>query len=161
MGHIQELEVQREKLAEELNTLRQNLGSAQTEISTCQSQFDNVLRTGYQNVKIQISKIEQQQKRLDKEVADALQERESLKQEINELEKSRVEISKAVFSAREESRKFTSQIDTIDTELRLLDAEYEQSEMLLNQLQLSVQTYNLTTATASKPTKAVSVTSSL
>lgn len=143
MGHIQELEVQREKLAEELNTLRQTLGSAQTEISTCQSQFDNVLRTGYQNAKIQISKVEQQQKRLDKEVTEAIQERELLKQKINDLEKNRVEISNAVFSAREESKKFTSQIDTIDTELRLLDAEYEQSEMLLNQLQLSVQTYNL------------------
>jgi chromosome segregation protein len=143
VGHIQELEVKREKLAEEIIAFRQNLGSVQTEISTRQSQFDNVLRVGYQNAKIQLSKVEQQQRKVEKEVGEALQERELLKQELSELEKSRVELSKAVFSAREESKKFTTQIDAIDTELRLLDAEYEQADMLLNQLQLSVQTCQL------------------
>jgi len=143
VGHIQELEVKREKFAEAIITLRQKLGTVQTEISTLQSQFDNVLRVGYQNAKIQLSKVGQQQRKVEKEVAEALQERESLKQELSELEKSRVELSKAVFSAREESKKFTTQIDAIDTELRLLDAEYEQAEMLLNRLQLSVQTCQL------------------
>jgi chromosome segregation protein len=143
VGHIQELEVKREKLAEEIITLRQKLGTVQTEISTLQSQFDNVLRVGYQNAKIQLSKVEQQQRKVEKEVAEALQERESLKQELSELDKSRVELSKAVFSAREESKKFTTQIDAIDTALRLLDAEYEQADMLLNRLQLSVQTCQL------------------
>ncbi len=141
--HIQELEVQREKLGEELNKLRQNSGSTQTEISTYQSQFDRVLRNGYKNIKIQIVKVEQQQKKLEKEVADALQERESLKKGIEELEKSRVELSNAVFSAREESKKFTSQIDSIDAELRLLDFEYEQADKLLNQQQLSIETSQL------------------
>jgi len=143
VGHIQGLEVKREKLAEEIITLRQKLGTVQTEISTRQSQFDNVLRVGYQNAKIQLSKVEQQQRKVEKEVAEALQERESLKQELSEVEKSRVELSKAVFSAREEAKKFTTQIDAVDTQLRLLDAEYEQSSMLLNQLQLSVQTFLL------------------
>jgi len=143
VGHIQELEVKREKLAEEIITLRQNLGTVQTEISTRQSQFDNVLRVGYKNAKIQLSKVKQQQRKVEKEVAEALQQRESLKQEISELEKSRVELSKAVFSAREEAQKFTAQIDAIDSELRLLDEEYEQADMLLNQLQLSVQTHQL------------------
>jgi chromosome segregation protein len=143
VGHIQELEVKRERLAEEVITLRQKLGSVQTEISTLQSQFDNVLRVGYENAKIQLSKVEQQQRRVEKEVAEALQERDSLRQELSELDKSRVELSKAVFSAREEAKKFTTQIDAIDTELRLLDAEHEQSEMLLNRLQLSIQTCEL------------------
>jgi len=143
VGHIQELEVKREKLAEEIITLRQKLGTVQTEISTRQSQFDNVLRVGFQNAKIQLSKVKQQQRKVEKEVAEALQERESLKQELSELEKSRVELSKAVFSAREEAKKFTTEIDAIDTELRRLDAEYEQAEMLLNQLQLKVQTCQL------------------
>ncbi|MGD0643734.1 MAG: chromosome segregation SMC family protein [Candidatus Bathyarchaeia archaeon] len=138
--HIQELEVKREKLGEEINILRQNSGSTQTEILTYQSQFDKVLRNGYKNIKIQISKVEQQQRKLDKEVAEALSERESIKKEIEEQEKSRVELSKAVFSAREESKKFTSQIDAIDADLRLLDSEYEEVEMLLNQLQLNMET---------------------
>jgi len=139
-ANIQEMEVKREKLAEEIITVRQKLGTFQTEISTLQSQFDNVLRVGYQNSKIQLAKVEQQQRKVEKEVEEALQEREALKQELSELEKSRVELSRSVFSAREESKKFTSQIDDIDKELRKLDAEYEQVDRLLNQLQLNVQT---------------------
>ena len=100
VAHIQELEVQREKIGEELNTLRQRLGSAQTEISTHQSQFDRVLRIGYKNTKIQIDKIDQQQRKLEKEVADAISEREIIKKEADELEKSRVDLSKGcVFGA--------------------------------------------------------------
>ena len=141
--HIQELEVQREKLGEEANTLRQRLGSMQTEISTHQSQFDRVLRMGYKNTKIQLSKVEQQQRKLEKEVAEALAERDAIRKEADEQEKSRVELSNAVFSAREESKKFTSQIDAIDSELRTLDSEYEQAERLLNQMQLSMETSQL------------------
>ncbi len=141
--NIQALEVEREKLGEELNKLKQNSGSTQTEISTFQSQFDRVLRNGYKNIKIQIVKVEQQQRKLEKEVADALQERETVKKELEEQEKSRVELSKAVFSAREESKKFTAQIDSIDAELRLLDTEYELADRLLNQLQLSTETNQL------------------
>ena len=143
VAHIQELEVQREKLGEEINNLRQKSGSTQTEISTYQSQFDRVLRNGYKNIKIQIVKVEQQQKKLEKEIAEALQERETIKKELDELDQNRVELSKAVFSAREESKKFTSQIDSIDADLRLLDSEYEQAERLLNQLQLSMETSQL------------------
>jgi chromosome segregation protein len=139
-GHIQEMEVDREKLAEEMITLRQKLGATQTETSTLQSQFDNVLRVGYQNSKIQVSKVNQQLGRVEKEVEEALKDRESLKQELGELEKSRVQLSKSVFSAREESKKFTAQIDDIDKELKKLDPEYEQVDRLLNQLQLNVQT---------------------
>lgn len=137
---IQEMEVTRERLAEEAITLRQKLGTIQTEISTLQSQFDNVLRVGYKNAKIQLAKVEQQQRRVEKEVEDALKERESLKQELIDLEKSRVELSKNVFSAREEAKKFTGRIDEIDKELRKLDPEYEQADRLLNQLQLTIQT---------------------
>ncbi len=137
---IQEMEVKREKLTEEIITLRQKLGTIQTEISTLQSQFDNVLRVGYQNAKIQLSKVDQQLRRVEKEVEGALQERESLKQELSELEKSRIELSKTVLSAREGAKKFTSQIDDIDKELRKLETEYEQSDRLLNQLQLNTQT---------------------
>jgi chromosome segregation protein len=141
--HIQELEVKREKIGEELNTMRQKLGTVQTEASTCQSQFDNVLRVGYQNSRIQLLKVEQQQRKVEKDVAEALQQREALKQELAEKDKTRIELSNQVLSAREESKKFTSQIDDIDTELRTIDNEYEQADMLYNQLQLSVQTSRL------------------
>jgi chromosome segregation protein len=139
-SHIQEMEVKREQIAEEIITLRQKLGTIQTEISTLQSQFDNVLRVGYQNAKIQLAKVEQQLKKVEKEVEEATQERESLKQELSELEKNRVKLSKTVLSARDESKNFTAQIDEIDKELHKLDSEYEQADRLLNQLQLNMQT---------------------
>jgi chromosome segregation protein len=143
VSHIQEMEVQREKLGEEANTLRQRLGSVQTEILTHQSQFDRVLRVSYKNTKIQLSRMDQQQEKLQKEVSEALLERDEIKKEAEELEKSRLELANAVLSAREESKKFTSQIDMIDGELRLLDFEYEQTEKLLNQLNLGIQTTQL------------------
>jgi len=141
--HIQELEVKRETIGEEANTLRQKLGSVQTEISTLQSKFDNVLRVGYQNSKIQLTKLDQQRKKVEKDVAEATAEREILRAELAEQEKSRVQLSSAALSAREESKKFTSQIDAIDAQLRSLDSEYEQADQLFNQLQLSVQTSRL------------------
>jgi chromosome segregation protein len=140
VAHIQELEVQREKLGEEANTLRQMIGSVQTEINTHQSQFDHVLRPGYKNTKLQVTRVEQQQAKLEKEVAEATVERDTVKQEVDNLEKSRVELSNAVLSAREEAKKFTSQIDTIDAELRVLDAEYESADKLLNQLHIALET---------------------
>ena len=143
VAHIQELEVQREKFGEEANTLRQRLGSLETEINTNQSQFDRVLRIGYKNTKLQVDRVAQQQEKLQKEVADATVERDAIKKEADELEKKRAELSTAVLSAREESKKFTSQIDSIDAELRLLDVEYEQAEKLLNQLSFGVETSQL------------------
>ncbi|PMB74206.1 chromosome segregation protein SMC [Candidatus Bathyarchaeota archaeon] len=140
-ANIQEMEVKREKLAEEINTLRQKLGAVQTEISTLQSQFDNVLRVGYQNAKIQLAKVEQQLRKVEGEVEEALQEREKLKQELAELEKSRVELSKTVLSAKEEAQKFSIQIDEIDKELRKIEGEYEETDRLLNQYQLNIQTF--------------------
>jgi chromosome segregation protein len=143
VSHIQELEVKRETVGEETNTLRQKLGSVQTELSTGQSQFDKVLRTGYQNIKIQLSKLEQQKKKVEKEVAEATVERDNLKTELAVQDKSRIELSTAVLSAREDSKKFTSQIDSIDAQLRGMDSEFEQADQLFNQLQLSVQTSRL------------------
>ena len=138
--HIQELEVQREKYGEEVNTLRQRLGSLQTEINTNQSQFDHVLRISYKNIKIQLAKIDQQQEKLQKEVTEAIAERDAINAEVEELEKRRAELSQAVLSAKEEAKKFTSQIDQIDAELRTLDAEYEQADKLANQLYLNMET---------------------
>ncbi len=139
-SHIQGMEIEREKLAEEIITLRQKLGTIQTEILTLQSQFDNVLRVGYKNAKIQLSKVEQQLRKVEKEVGAALQERESLNHELTELEKTRIELSKTVLSAREETKRFTAKIDDVDKELQKLDSEYEPADRLLNQLQLKIQT---------------------
>jgi len=141
--HIQELEIKRDKLAESIITLRQNLGSIKTELSTLQSKYDNVLKLGYENVKVQLGKVERQLTVVEKEANEALQEREQLKEELIKLEKSREELSRTVLSAREEAKKFTVQIDDIDKELKKVDVEYERADRLHNQLQLSFQTSQL------------------
>ncbi|MEM3602394.1 MAG: chromosome segregation protein SMC [Candidatus Bathyarchaeia archaeon] len=140
LSNIQDMEVKREKLAEEIIVLRQKLGAVQTETSTLQSQFDNVLRVGYRNAKIQLAKVEQQIRKLEEDLAEALQEREKLNSELAQLEKNRIELSKTVFSAKEEAKKFTAQIDELDNELRRLDTEYEENDRLLNQFRLNIQT---------------------
>lgn len=142
-ANIQAMEVKREKIAEEIITLRQKLGSIETNISTLQSQFDNVLRIGYRNAKTQLLKVEQQMAQVKKELEEAAEEKEKLQLEIIELEKKRDELSRTVLSAREESRKFSSEIDEIDGELRKIDAEYEETARLFNQHQLSIQTASM------------------
>ncbi len=141
--HIQELEIQRDKLAENIIVLRQNFGTFKMEHSTLQSTHNNVLKLGYENVSIQLRKIIKQLAVVEKEVNEALQEKELLKVELIKLEKSREELSRTVLSAREEAKKFTVQIDDIDKELKKIDPEYELAERLHNQLQLSLQTSNL------------------
>lgn len=139
-SRIQEMEIQREKLAEEIIGLRQKLGTIETELSTLKSKYDNVLKVGYVNAKIQLSKVEAQLAVVEREVKEALEQREALKEELLELERTREELSRTILSARKEAAKFTSQIDKIDRKLRKADAEYEKAESLFNKLQLSLQT---------------------
>jgi len=143
LSHIHELEVQRERLGDAIVELRQKRGSVETELSTLESELENVLRTGYNNVKIQLSKVEQQLSTVEKDVEEALHQKEKLKQELLELEKSKEELSRSVLTAREEAKKFTSQIDDIDKRLHRLDTEYEGADRLFNQLQLNLQTTQL------------------
>jgi len=140
LAEIQKMEVKREKLAEEIITLRQKLGEIETEISTLQSKYQNVLRIGYMNAKVQLQKVEKQLALVEKDVNEALKQRESLKTELLELEKAREELAKTVLTARQEAKKFTAQIDDIDKKLRKIDDEYEQMNKIYNQLQLNLQT---------------------
>ncbi len=141
--HIQELEIQRDKLAESIISLRQNLGTVETEMSILQSKYDNVLKTGYKNVRVQQRKVEKQLAVVEREVNEAFQEKEGLREELIELEKNREELSQTVLSARKEAKRFIAQIDDIDKELRKVDAECERAGQLQNQLQLSLQTTQL------------------
>ncbi len=138
--HIQQVEIERDKLAEGIITLRQNLGNVKTELSTLQSKYDNVLKLGFENLRVQLGKVEKQLSVTEKEVGEARQERELLKEELVTLEKSREDLSNTVLSARQEAKKFTAQIDDIDKELKKLDLEYERADHLHNQMQLSLQT---------------------
>jgi chromosome segregation protein len=141
--HIQELEIQRAKLGDELVELRQKLGGIETELSTYKSKLEDVLKINYRNVKVQLSKVKRQLSRVEDEVKEAIKEKVLLEQELVRLEGSKEELSRSVLTARKEARKFTDQIDSIDKRLQRLDNAYERSERLYNQLQLNLQTLQL------------------
>ena len=140
---IQEMEIQRERLGDEVIELRQKLGSIETELATLESKFKNVLKIGADNIRIQLRKVKWQISTVEKEVEEARLQKETLEKELLELEKTKEELSRTVLTAKEESKKYTSQIDDIDKKLHRLDAVYERSDQLFNELQLSLQTYEL------------------
>ncbi len=142
-AYIQKMELQREKLGDTLIELQQKLGSTETELSTLRSKLENVLGVGSSNVKIQLRKVEQQLSVMEKEAAEALQQKEQLEKELSELEQTKEDLAQSVLTARKEAKKFTSQIDDIDRKLHKADAEYERANELFNQLQLNIQTHQL------------------
>jgi len=142
-SHIQELEVQRGRLGDELVALGQRLSTVESELSTSRAKLEQVLKTGYANVKIQLRKVEHQLSTLESEVKEAIQEKVTLESELSKLENSKEELTRSVLTAREESKKFTDQIDDVDKQLRRVDEEYEHAERLLNQLQLNMQTMQM------------------
>ncbi len=142
-SHIQELEVDRGKLGDELVSLGQRLSGVETELATAQAKLNNVLKIGFYNVRIQLKKVEHQLGTLEDEVKESIQEKISLEKELAKLESAKEELAQSVLTAREESKKFTDRIDDIDKQLQRLDNEYERADRLLNQLQLNHQTLQL------------------
>jgi len=140
---IQEIELQREKLGDMIIEMQQKMGGVETELSTLRSNLEKVLKIGSSNIRIQLTKVEKQLSTMERETKEALQRKEKLEKELMELEQSKEELSRSVLTAKDEARKFTSQIDDIDNQLHGLDNEYEQASGLFNQLQLSLQTYQL------------------
>jgi len=142
-SHIQEIEVQRGRLGDELVVLRQRLSTVESELSTSRAKLDQVLKVGYENIKIQLRKVKSQLSTLEGEVKEAIQEKVALEGELSRLESSKEELTHSVLTARKESKKFTDQIDDIDKQLRRADEEYEHAERLLNHLQLNLQTLQM------------------
>ncbi len=137
---IQEMELQREKLGEQIIENRQDLGTIETNNATLQSKFENVLKIGTDNIRIQQRKLKAQIKTVEKEVEESTIEKETLEQELHELENTKEQLSRTVLNAKEESKKYTNQLDDLDKRLRQLDSVYERSDRLYNELQFNLQT---------------------
>ncbi|MBT8171681.1 AAA family ATPase [Candidatus Bathyarchaeota archaeon] len=137
---IQEMELTREKLGGETIELRQNLGSIETNRATLESKFGNILKIGADNIRIQLRKINAQIITVENEVETSTREKELLEQRLVELENSKVKVSRTVLNAKEESKKYTVQLDDIDKRLHQLDSVYERSDRLYNELQINLQT---------------------
>ncbi|MCW4014976.1 MAG: chromosome segregation protein SMC, partial [Candidatus Bathyarchaeota archaeon] len=137
---IQEMEIQRENLGEEIIKSRQIMGSVETNLATLESKFGNILKVGADNIRIQLRKMKSQIITVENEVNAATKERETLEQKLLELENNKEEMSRTVLNAKQESKKYTVQIDDIDKKLRQLDSVYERSDRLYNELQFNLQT---------------------
>ena len=140
---IQEMEIQREKLGNELIDSRKIVGNKETNLATLKSKFENVLKISADNIKIQLRKIKAQIITVENEIKEAYIEKENLETELQELENLKEELSRTVLNAKEESKKFTVQIDDLDKKLRQLDSIYERSDKLYNELQFNLQTYEM------------------
>ncbi len=137
---IQEMEVQREKLGEAVIELRQNMGSIETNLATLESKFQNILKVAADNIRIQQRKLKKQIITVESEVEAATKEKESLEKELLELERTKEGLSRTVLNAKQESKKYSIQLDDLDKKLRQLDSVYERSDRLYNELQFNLQT---------------------
>jgi chromosome segregation protein len=140
LSHIQELEVPRGKLGEQLVELRQKLSVVEIDFKTSQAKLEDILKTSSDNIKSQLEKIDQQLVKLRDEIESAFKEKNMLESELSKLETSKEELSRLVLTSRKESVKFTNQIDDVDKQLQKVDEEYARADALLNQLQLNFQT---------------------
>jgi chromosome segregation protein len=143
LSEIQEREQNLEGLGNEIIVLRKKVGGIETELSTLQSKMENVLKTSLENASIQRTKMSRQISVIKKEIEDSIKEKEESQEKIEELEKAKQDLSNSLLDAKGESKKFTSQIDDIDNQLQILEREYEQTDRLLDELRLNLQTFQL------------------
>ncbi len=140
---MHDAETQREKIMHEIILLKENYNNVEYEISTLKSKIENILKRSLENLTSQINDISKQISAAEKEIEETLKEREETKKRIEDLEREKEEIDKELISAKEETKKFTSQIDALDYELMKLEKEYEESIRELNELKLKMQTMKL------------------
>lgn len=139
-SRIQEIEIQREKIGDDIIESRKSMGNIETRLATLESKFGNVLKIGADNIRIQMRKLKGQIVTVENEVEAASKEKEVLEKKLLELENTKEEMSRTVLNAKQESKKFTVQIDDLHKKLRQLDSVYERSDRLYNELQFSLQT---------------------
>ena len=134
------MELQREKLGEIVIQARKKMGNVETNLATLESKYNNVLKMGTDNVRIQLRKLKKQIITIENEVQEAENEKTIHENNLLELEKSKEELTRTVLNAKQESKKYTIQLDDLDKKLHQLDSVYERSDKLYNELQFNLQT---------------------
>jgi len=143
LSTLQERESQREALGNEIVGLRKKASDIETEIATLQSKVKNVLEGGLGNAAFQLERVSKQISVTQGEIEDSAKAREEIQKRIEELEKAKKELSSSLLNAKEDAKKFTSQIDGIDNQLRTIETEYERTDGVLDELRLNLQTVRL------------------
>jgi len=143
MLEIQKMEVSRDDHGNEIVKLRERLGTIKTDILTMESKITNVLNAALENANIQLEKVTRQMANLEKEVERSLIEKEEVEKQIKELERKKEALSSTILGAKEEAKKFISQIESVDEQLQRVEKEYDESNLLHHQLNLDLQTLRL------------------
>ena len=143
LSGAQDREQKREVLGSEIITLRQRLGQVETELSTLQSKLETVLKAGLENAYTQRDKASNQTSIMEREIEESGKEKDAVQNKIKELDIIKDHLSSSLLNVKGESKKYTSQIDEIDSKIRILEGEYEQADGLLDELRLNYQTLNL------------------
>ncbi|MEM2309114.1 MAG: chromosome segregation protein SMC [Candidatus Bathyarchaeia archaeon] len=141
--NLHDKDSKRETIAREIILLKQKYNGVESEISALRSKIENALKVSLKNIAAQIEDISGQISSLEDNVASAIREREEVERRIEELERMRMEISRDLEGAKEEVKKFTSELDTLENEILRLDRDYEDGVRALNELRLKLQTLNL------------------
>jgi chromosome segregation protein len=140
---VQERERSLEELGNETITLRRKCGSIETELSTLQSKMKNVLKPVLENASIQRTEASRQISIIEKQIEESIKEKGQVVEKIEELKKNKQDLSSSLLNAKGEAKKFASQIDDIDSGLRILEKEYEQTDKVIDELRLNLQTFGL------------------
>ncbi|MCK4885292.1 hypothetical protein KAS24_04390, partial [Candidatus Bathyarchaeota archaeon] len=104
-SRIQEIEIQREKIGDDIIESRKSMGNIETRLATLESTFGNVLKIGADNIRIQMRKLKGQIVTVENEVEAASKEKEVLEKKLLELENTKEEMSRTVLNAKQESKK--------------------------------------------------------
>ncbi|MCW4035523.1 MAG: AAA family ATPase [Candidatus Bathyarchaeota archaeon] len=139
-ARIQEMEMEREKIGNELMGSRQVIGNTETNVATLQSKFDNILKVGADSIRIQLRKMKSQIVTVEQEIEEATHEKENLEKKLVDLEQTKEALTKTVLNAKQESKKYTVQLDDLNKRLQELDSIYERSDRLYNELHFNLQT---------------------
>jgi chromosome segregation protein len=145
LSEIQAKEMQRDASGNEVMALKQKLSSFENELSTLQSKMKNTLKPGLENAAIQTDRATKQIAATEKDVEESTKEKETVNIKIKELEDAKEDLSRSLLGSKEESKKFTAQIDNLDGQLRQIETEYEENDRMLDELKLNHQTLDLQT----------------
>ncbi|MDW8048981.1 MAG: chromosome segregation SMC family protein [Nitrososphaerota archaeon] len=139
--HLKEEEL--ESLRNELMSLKEKLGTVRTDISSIRSRIDDVLKVMLENAVRQVREATNRISITEREIDESTKEKENLLNEIKKREEEKEMLLTSLINAKEQTKSFAAEMEAVDTRLGILDKEYEETDKLLDELRLNLQTLNL------------------
>jgi chromosome segregation protein len=140
---IQEGEQRREALGNEIIKFNKEISKIDTELSTLQVKIGDFLNIRLENSFDKEKNLSKQIEILKKDINESLQEKKNIQKKINEHQIRKDNLDSLLLNEKEEVKKFTANIDEIDSHLQLLESKYEENDKILDELRLNLQTFQL------------------